>query len=105
VLAPDVALALAKAKEGTTSNKGLLETVDDGVRLGGLVCLVSPAVAAGNAWAVDNSQIMTVRRLGTTVETSRDAAFAYDAIQIRAVSRVSFGFINPAGVVRLYDAA
>ncbi len=25
--------------------------------------------------------------------------------QIRAVSRVGFGFANPAGIVRLYDAA
>lgn len=105
VLAPDVALALAKAKTATGSNQGLLETVDDGIRLAGLTALVSPHVAAGNAWAVDKSQIMVVRRLGTTLATSRDAAFGYDAVQIRAVSRVGFGFANPAGVVRLYDAA
>jgi hypothetical protein len=37
-------------------------------------------------------------------ETSRDAAFAYDAIQIRAVSRVSFGFMNPAGLPPPYLA-
>lgn len=105
VLAPDVALALSKAKTSTGSNQGLLETVDDGVRLAGLVAYVSPHVAAGNAWAVDKSQVMTVRRLGTTVVTSKDAAFGSDATQIRAVSRVSFGFANPAGVVRLHDAA
>lgn len=105
VMAPDVALALSKAKTGTGSNQSLLETVDDGIRLAGLVALVSPAVAAGNAWAVDNSQVMTVRRLGTTVVQSKDAAFSKDATQIRAVSRVGFGFANPAGVVRLHDAA
>ncbi|NHU42584.1 phage major capsid protein [Rhodococcus sp. A14] len=105
VLAPDVALALAKAKTGTGSNQGLLETVDDGIKLAGLIALVSPAVTAGNAWALDSSQVMTVRRKGTTVTTSTDAAFGSDATQIRAVSRVGFGFANPAGIVRLHDAA
>jgi hypothetical protein len=97
ILATDVALALSKAKEGTGSNRGLVESVKDGIKLAGLVALVSPAVAAGNAWAVDKSQVMVV--------SSKDAAFANDAFQIRAVSRVGFGFANPSGVVRLYDAA
>jgi len=105
VLAPDVALALSKAKTATGSNQGLLETVDDGIKLAGLIALVSPAVTAGNAWALDSSQVMTVRRKGTTVTTSTDAAFGSDATQIRAVSRVGFGFANPAGIVRLYEAA
>lgn len=105
VLAPDVALALSKAKTGTGSNQGLLQTVDDGIKLAGLIALVSPAVSAGNAWALDSSQVMTVRRKGTTVRQSKDAAFGSDATQIRAVSRVGFGFANPAGIVRLYDAA
>jgi HK97 family phage major capsid protein len=105
VLAQDVALALAKAKTATGSNQGLLETVDDGIKLAGLIALVSPAVTAGNAWALDSSQVMTVRRKGTAVTTSTDAAFGSDATQIRAVSRVGFGFANPAGIVRLHDAA
>jgi HK97 family phage major capsid protein len=63
------------------------------------------AVTSGNAWALDSSQVMTVRRKGTTLATSKDAAFGSDATQIRAVSRVGFGFANPAGIVRLYDAA
>lgn len=105
ILAPDVALALSKAKTATGSNQSLLETVDDGIRLAGLIAIVSPAVAAGNAWALDKDQIKTVRRLGTEVVTSREAAFQSDATQVRAVSRVGFGFANPAGVVRLHDAA
>ena len=48
-LAPDVALALSKAKTGTGSNVGLFDTVEDGIRLAGLIVVVSPAVAAGNA--------------------------------------------------------
>ncbi|WP_197381262.1 phage major capsid protein [Mycolicibacterium mengxianglii] len=105
VLAPDVALALAKAKTQTGSNQGLFDNVADGITLAGLTVLVSPHVAAGNAWAVDQSQILVVRRLGTTVVASTEAAFAEDAVQIRATSRIGFGFANPAGIVRLYDAA
>ena len=105
LLAPDVANTLAKIKQGDTSNMGLLETVDDGIRLAGVPVLVSPAVAAGNAWGVDGSQIMVVRRTGTKVVRSVDAAFNYDAVQVRATARVGFGFVNPAGIQRIYDAS
>lgn len=104
ILAPDVALTLAKAKQGTDSNMGLLDNVADGVTLAGVKVLVSTDVAAGNAWGVDASQILVVQRTGTTVTRSTEAAFAEDAVQVRATARVGFGFSNPAGVVRLYDA-
>lgn len=105
LLSPDVALALAKAKTGTDSNQGLLDNVGDGVTLAGVPVLVSNDIAAGNAWGVDASQIYVVQRTGTTIVTSTDAAFDYDAVQVRATARISWGFANPAGVVRLYDAA
>ncbi|AWG51481.1 phage major capsid protein [Mycobacteroides abscessus] len=105
ILAPDVALALATAKETETSFKGLLDNVGDGVSLAGLKLLVSTDVAAGNAWAVDSSQVIVVQRTGTKIVKSDQAAFDYDGVQIRATARVSWGFANPAGVVRLYDAA
>ena len=108
ILAPDVALTLSKAKQLTTgSNVGLLDAngVGDGTALAGVPVLVSTDVAAGNAWGLDASQIFVVQRTGTTVTRSTDAAFDYDAVQVRATARVGFGFANPAGVVRLYDAA
>lgn len=105
ILAPDVALTLAKAKEESGSNKGLFESVSDGTTLAGVKVLVSTDVAAGNAWGLDSSQIFAVQRTGTTITKSADAAFDYDAVQVRATARVSFGFANAAGVVRLYDAA
>lgn len=105
ILAPDVALTLATAKETEESFKGLLDNVADGVSLAGLKMLVSTDVAAGNAWAVDASQVIVVQRAGTKIVKSDQAAFDYDGIQIRATARVSWGFANPAGVVRLYDAA
>lgn len=105
LLAPDVALALAKAKQTDDSNVGLFDSVGDGTTLAGVNVLVSTDVAAGNIWGVDASQILIVQRTGTTVTRSFDSAFDYDAVQVRATARVSFGFVNPAGVVRLYDAA
>lgn len=105
ILAMDVALALAKAKEQTGSNKGLFENVGDGTTLAGVRVLVSPAVAAGNAWGLDSSQIHVVQRTGTTIVKDSSAAFAEDAVQVRGTARIGFGFANPAGVVRLYDAA
>lgn len=108
ILAPDVALTLSKTKQLTTgSNVGLLDStgVADGVTLAGVPVLVSTDVAAGNAWGLDGSQVLIVQRKGTTIDKSKDAAFSYDAIQVRGVARVSYGFANPAGVVRLYDAA
>ncbi|MEV3961124.1 phage major capsid protein [Nocardia sp. NPDC050193] len=101
VLAPDVALALAKAKQANGSNVGLFDSVEDGMKLAGLTALVSPAVAAGEAWAVDKSQVVVVRRTGTTLARSADAAFAEDSLQLRATSRISWGYANPAGIVRL----
>ncbi len=105
ILAPDVALTLAKAKQASDSNMGLLDNVGDGVTLAGVPVLVSTDVAAGNAWGLDGSQVLIIQRTGTTVATSTDKAFDYDAVQVRATARVGFGFANPAGVVRLYDAA
>lgn len=105
VLAPDVANTLAKVKTASGSNAGLLETVDDGIRLAGVPVYVSRYVAAGNAWGLDKTQIRTVRRLGTTIVADASASFDSDAVQLRATSRVGFGFANPAGVIRLYDAA
>lgn len=105
ILAPDVALTLAKAKQASDSNMGLLDNVGDGVNLAGVPVLVSTDVATGNAWGLDGSQVLIIQRTGTTVATSTDKAFDYDAVQVRATARVGFGFANPAGVVRLYDAA
>jgi HK97 family phage major capsid protein len=107
ILAPDVALTLSKTKQlASGSNVGLFDStgIGDGVTLAGVPVLVSTDVAAGNAWGLDSSQVLIVQRTGTKVVRSADAVFDYDAIQVRATARISFGFANPAGVVRLYDA-
>ncbi|OBB57958.1 capsid protein [Mycobacterium sp. 852013-51886_SCH5428379] len=102
ILALDVAEALELAKENGESNKPLF---DDIATLAGVTVLVSPDIAPGNAWGLDSSQVFTVQRTGTTIVKDASAAFAEDAVQVRATARVGFGFANPAGVVRLHDAA
>ena len=108
VLAPDVALSLSKAKQHASgSNVGLFDAngVVDGLTIAGVPVLVSTDVAAGNAWGLDSSQVLVVQRTGTQITRSVDAAFDYDAVEVRGTARISWGFSNPAGVVRLYDAA
>jgi hypothetical protein len=46
-----------------------------------------------------------VLRKGTEVVRSNDAGFYNDAVDIRAIARVGFEFLQPASVIRLYDAA
>ena len=49
--------------------------------------------------------MLVVQRTGTQITRSFDAAFDYDAVQVRGTGRISWGFSKPACAVRLYDAA
>ena len=93
ILAPDLANTLAEIKTASGATTGLLDNVGDGVTLAGVPVLVSTDVPAGEAWGLDGSQILVVRRTGT--QRSIDAAFSYDAVQVRGTARVAFGFANP----------
>ena len=67
---------------------------------------VSPKVDALTlAWGIPQARTVTVLRKGTEVVRSKDAGFYNDAVDIRAIARVGFGFLQPASVIRLYDAA
>jgi HK97 family phage major capsid protein len=104
LMSPATAEALSKLKVASGSNQSLLQFVDDGITVAGLPVLTSTHVDATTvAWGVDKSQLRYVLRSGTTVE--RFPSVTNDGQHVRAISRVGFGFLNPAGVVRLYDAA
>lgn len=114
LVAPDVALALSTAKEflpgatsDATSNIALLGAngVADGTLIAGVPVIVAPDVTAGTVWGLDSSQVIVVQRAGTTLKHSFDVAFDVDAVQVRATARISWGFANPAGVVRIFDTA
>lgn len=103
VIAPDLANQLAKAKTATGSNVGLFSSVDDGLVLGGLTAIISRDVAAGEAWVFSKGSLFAVRRLGTTVAKSNDAAFAEDSVQLRATTRVSWGSAAPGHIARIHN--
>jgi HK97 family phage major capsid protein len=105
VMSPTVAESLSKIKLQTGSNQTLLQFVQDGLVVAGLPVFVSPNVDPLTlAWGIPKARVVTVLRKGTEVVASKDSGFANDAVDIRAVARVGFGFLQPAAVVRLYDA-
>lgn len=105
VIAPDLATTLAKAKTATGSNVGLFDSVQDGLRLAGLQTIVSPHVAAGEAWVFSKETLFAVRRLGTEIVKSNDVAFDRDSIQLRATTRVSWGSAAPGHIAHIYDVS
>lgn len=105
VLATDLATALAKAKTADNSNVGLFDSVQDGLALAGLKTIVTPHVAPGEAWIFSKDTIFAVRRLGTQVTKSVDAAFDRDSVQLRATTRISWGSAAPGHIARIGGAA
>jgi HK97 family phage major capsid protein len=106
VMHPTIAKQLSKIKVQSGSNQTLLQRVEDGLRVAGLSVFVSPKVDALTlAWGIPKARTVTVLRKGTEVVRSKDAGFYNDAVDIRAIARVGFGFLQPASVIRLYDAA
>ncbi len=102
LMAPATAEELSLLKRQSGSNEPLIEFVEDGITVAGLPVITSTHVdAATVAWGVDKSQQRYVLRKGTTVE--RFPAVTTDGLYIRAISRLGFGFLNPAGVVRLHE--
>lgn len=97
---PSVAQTISQLKTASGYNTSLLSFVDDGVQIAGIPVITSIHVdAATTAWGVDASQQRYVLRQGTSVET-----FPYidhDGTYVRAISRIGFGFLNPAGVIRI----
>jgi len=105
VMHPTVAKQLSKIKVQTGSQQTLLQRVEDGLVVSGLPVFVSPKVDALTlAWGIPKARVVTVIRKRTEVATSKDSGFANDAVDIRAIARVGFAFLQPASVVRLYDA-
>ena len=106
VMSPATAETLRKLKVQTGSNQTLLQFVNDGLVVAGLPVFVSPHVdAATVAWGIPKERVVTVLRKGTEVVRSKDAGFYNDAVDIRAIARFGFAFLQPAAVVRLHDAA
>ena len=102
IVRPAVAESLSKLKVQTGSNQSLIQFVEDGIVIAGLPVLVSDQVDANTLfWGIPKAHVVFGQRKGTTVER-----FPYvdpDGTYIRAISRIGWGFLNEAGIVRAYD--
>lgn len=105
---PATVLALSKLKDQTDSNRPLLGTdpTQPTARIiHGRPLVASPAVAAGDVWAVDMARNFTIVRSDVTLDVDRSRYFELDSIAIRSTMRLGFGFPHPQANIRLYDAA
>ncbi len=109
---PDTLLALATAKESTTSNRALLQpapTSETAHITGDLVSLVvsgipvyaSPAVSAGTIWGIPKRASVLVLSGDPELATSADAGFRNDLTLVRATLRAGFAFTRPAAFQKI----
>lgn len=101
---PDDALALARIKDETGSNRPLLgsdPTAPTRRVIQGVPLLTSPRVTAGTVWALPGDRTFIVRRQDVSLETSTDAYFTSDRVAVRAIMRVGFAFPHASAIVRV----
>ncbi|ANZ27230.1 capsid protein [Rhodococcus sp. WB1] len=103
---PTTVLTLAKVKKATGSNEPLLgndPTAPTKRTVLGVPLHSSPAVAAGDIWAIPIERVQVVLREDVTLDVDASAYFSSDRIGVRATLRVGFAFPHEAAVVRLHD--
>ncbi|MFK4759659.1 phage major capsid protein [Microbacterium sp. ZW T5_45] len=71
----------------------------------GVPLLRSPAVPVGTIWGVDPTYAKVILRKDVDIDTSEHAAFTRDAVLIRAVMRLGFGFPHPKALSRILITA
>lgn len=98
---PATALALATAKEGSTSERNLLE----GRTVAGVPLVVSTDVTAGTIWGIDSRFVQVVVRDNTRLEIDRSAYFTTDQVAVKATMRVGFAFTHPLALVKVTAGA
>jgi HK97 family phage major capsid protein len=104
VVNPDVALDLARLKEGTGSNKNLLQPdpTQPGRRVvAGVPLLVSPDAPVGVVWGIPKAVTFVVLRKDAEVALDSSPFFTSDRTAVRVTLRVGFGFAHEDAVVAL----
>lgn len=99
---PKDALALAKLKEASSSNRPLLQpdpTQPTRRMIHGVPLWTSPYVAEGTVWGWDRSRVVTALRQDTRLDVDDSVYFTSDRIAIRATMRVGFAFPHEAAIV------
>ena len=103
IMAPAVAEAVLKLKKATGSNESLISYTDGELRIAGLPVVESLDVDPATLfWGIPQEHVALVMRKGTEVRKFDNVH--QDGIWLRAVARLGIGYLNPAGIVRGYDA-
>lgn len=104
---PADALLLASLKEGTDSNKGLLQpdaTQPARRAIGGVPLYTSTAVTSGEVWGVPKDRVFVVVREDASIDVDRSVFFTSDRTAIKVTMRVGFAFPHPLAVVKVTKA-
>lgn len=91
-------------KEGTTSNRDLIDSDGTAFTISGTPVIPTPAVAAGTAWGIPSERLIVGVRQDANVVVDNSAFFTSDRVAIRATMRVAFAFAHPAAVMKIVQA-
>lgn len=108
VTSPDTALDLARLKEGSTSNRNLLQPdpTQPGRRVvAGVPLLVSPDAPADVVWGVPKAAAFAVVRQDAEVVVDSSPFFTSDRTAVRVTLRVAFGFPQASAIVAVRATA
>ncbi|CAM4518731.1 phage major capsid protein [Nocardia ninae] len=105
IAAPDAALLVATTPLGGVGGQMPALQPDPALptrrQVLGRPLLVSPAVASRTIWGIDQSRSFLAIAEDVTLEADRSVYFTSDRIAIRAKLRVSYGWPEPATVVKI----
>ncbi|OZE85524.1 phage major capsid protein [Rhodococcoides fascians] len=110
VTSPETALRLAVVKQGEShlAKSPLLQpdpTLPTRRLVQGVPLLVSPHVAPNTIWAIPAARSLLVLRQDATIETDRSAFFTSDRSAVRAILRATYGWPDPASIVKITTTA
>lgn len=101
---PTDALALAKIKEATGSQKNLLQPDPTAVTrrtIAGIPLWVSPAVTAGTVWGYNPNRVIVALRQDVEISSDASVFFTSDRVAVRAIIRASWGYPQPAAIQKI----
>lgn len=104
---PSEVLALAQVKGGTGSAVPLLgsdPTKPTQRVIAGIPLYSSPHVPLRTVWGIPKAHTFAIVRKDAKVEQSAESAFTRDALHVRAIMRVGFGFPHPGALVKISRA-
>lgn len=91
-------------KEGTTSNRDLIDSDGTAFMISGTPVIPTPYVPAGTAWGIPSERVIVGVREDANVSVDTSAFFTSDRVAIRATMRVAFAFTHPAAVMKIVQA-